>query len=322
MRCGKVSRWVTTAWARRRCSRTSSAPKIASARRSTSGPISPLLREVPGFGSSPHRPPSESPMAQPIWFFRLKALPRANNLSVLLNHVRAFSRRTRGVTPLFRGQGDASWPLIPSVGRHRSFDLAGWKKDYDAWCQRAAELVSIPRDQWRRMALAQHHGFPTPLLDWSTNPLVACYFASAEEPKRDGVVYLLAPAFWSDRRTSRSRFEDFATVFSLGPARKPVIALEIPASKKRQRAQQGAYTFSVPVHQPLNLLEWPYSYEPTDGKGPDWEWLAAVRIPARCKPPLLWELNRCAVSRSRLFPDLDGVSAELVSQTSIPRRSA
>jgi|GEM_PF-2087732 len=38
--------------------------------------------------------------------------------------------------------------------------------------------LSVGTDQSHRVALVQHYNLPTPFLDWSKNPLVACYFAT------------------------------------------------------------------------------------------------------------------------------------------------
>ncbi len=45
--------------------------------------------------------------------------------------------------------------------------------------------------------IAQHFGMPTRLLDWSTNPLAALFFACHSEPGKDGRVYAM------DARTTR-----------------------------------------------------------------------------------------------------------------------
>lgn len=89
---------------------------------------------------------------------------------------------------LYRGQGNKNWSLMPGVMRDREDYLN--EELYIKECLRQYPEEFENMSKVDVLIKMQHYGIPTRLLDLTSNPLVALYFACASQPDEDGVVYV------------------------------------------------------------------------------------------------------------------------------------
>jgi hypothetical protein len=164
-------------------------------------------------------------------------------------------------------------------------------------------LPVIPTSPWDTLSIAQHHGLPTRLLDWTKNPLAALWFAVRETDQgpHEPTVWAFAPPddyVIRNVEGAPSPFEGERT-----------LAFEPRHVTARIRAQEGVFTVHKYLHDRSDgfvALERNKTYT---------AFLRKVQIDPSSIQSIRLELRRCGVHGSSLFPDLDGLARRIHDDT-------
>ncbi len=210
---------------------------------------------------------------------------------------------------LFRGQR-FDWTLKPKLGRlvprYSETSVEIEEHMLNSFKTRSLPHLSIaPKSEWEWLSLAQHHGMATRLLDWTTNPLAALWFAVHKPAidKKPGVLWLFLP--------NEEDHIGFSEMSKTEPYQYYTTKVFQPMHiTKRIAAQQGWFT----LHSPSPLAK--QFNDMSTGKLHK-DKLLKFKIPASCFSDIRFQLDRLGINSLTIFNDLDGLSKDAEWQYSL-----
>ena len=220
----------------------------------------------------------------------------------------------------FRGQPRADLPLLSSLARR----LASFCPDRTLWPLRERRALRIFRrkahvhvpdgrvfdDELRVLAMMQHHGAATRLLDFTKSPFVAAFFALESTAGEAAVYALNTPLLWA--RTPR--FDPSLTRHVIDPRqperferyfidnRHPLVWFGEPSEMdSRLIAQSGLFVIPGVLDSPLEqlLLQYGDADEPL---------LVKLVLETDMRNEAMRALYRMNITHASLWPDLDGLA--------------
>jgi hypothetical protein len=212
-----------------------------------------------------------------------------------------------------RGQSNHEWPLQTTF--HRIADKRITLEQYlnviipeihYHICATQNEILDLTKEAefGAFLGLLQHHGFPTPLLDWTISPYIAAYFAFRDvkdnEPQSDYVkVFVFDHKLWT---------ASFQQPLNLREMQIRYVSVIRPYARFNPRVipQQSAFTVTNVSDMEAYIRE----CEKFSGK----RFLYKIIIDVHEKTQIMRDLHLMGINEMTLFPTIDGICRALASQ--------
>ena len=236
----------------------------------------------------------------------------------------------------FRGEkavgGQLHFRLQPTLVRHAIWSslAAVWEEDASPsdledrlvtrYTRYTAHLIESDGEfagrtlkQLETLCLAQHHGLPTLLTDWTLNPLIALYFALARDDTGDfvegpGRLWVMRLKRAKDRQATTIHLEESLTDIQIETKireakirQSPLIVVPLVFTR-RIAAQEGRFVYCP------HATDSEYELDREQGNDRPWESLAFHEVSANTdrKRELLDVISNIGFHPGRTFPDLSG----------------
>lgn len=210
---------------------------------------------------------------------------------------------------VFRGQ-ECPWRLRTSYHRFGRANLTRYLNEdirslHLALSARTSHFFDLtnPEQNGAFLNMAQHHGYPTPLLDWSYSPYVAAFFAfrgmTGPKSRRDGNpavrIFIFDHARWK---------QDIQQIARLVVGFPHVSLLDPLALENERLIPQQSSTMLTNVDD----IETYIASRTKPGETP---YLTAIDVPWSERDRVIPDLHRMGITAGSMFPGIDGTCEEL-----------
>ncbi len=219
----------------------------------------------------------------------------------------------------FRGQSNESWDPVPSIFRSVVYEKENYiSNDFYIYVNQI-EANSPPKENYAAwIALMQHYGLPTRVLDWSQSPLIATYFAvdNLGQNDNDACLWVLLPRklnIAEDFGEFVYPLDSYTAQMMLVRAFKKraeiekkfenkILACHSVENNLRMYSQQSAFT----IHNSTKKLT-----EICDRKT-----MFKLIIPKEYKMKFYKDLDILGISSKYIYPDMEHVSKDIIRKYS------